>query len=193
VTVRAWVGKRFEPKLPPEVAAFYHRAYEEAERLGDDRAMEEASADTSLAWLLHFARRRRLAAEIGTSAAWATIALALADSERRVLSYDPFPHPNRARYLSLAPGVDRRIEFVEDYGESGPPQGRSFDFLFIDEAHEHVGVVNIFKAWRSALVPGAVVAFHDYHETWPGVISAVQELGLKGKVRATTFIWRAPR
>lgn len=162
-----------------------------AEELGDDRALAEASSDTSLAWLLKFARGRKRVAEIGTSAGWAAVALALADPERDVLSVDPFPHPRRDRYVDLAPETRGRIEFMQRRGEQGPPPGRRFDFLFIDDAHVREEVVATFRAWRPALIRGAVVVFHDYHPTWPGVIEAVDELGLKGRLRGTSYMWRA--
>jgi predicted O-methyltransferase YrrM len=192
--MRARLGRFFGLYLlPRQVRAFYRAAEREGERLDDARALEEKSSAVSLAWLLHFARGRRQIAEIGTSAGWAALALVLADNRRHVLTVDPFPHPNRDRYAALVPaGARRRVEFVEAYGEVGPSPGLQFDFLFIDEAHEHDGVVACFRAWRPALAPGALVVFHDYHPTWPGVIGAVAELGLRGRVRASSFVWRAP-
>ena len=179
--------------LPPAVRRFYLAAEREAKRLGDERTLEERSTALSLRQLLRWARGRQTVAEIGTSAGWAAIALALADQDRQVITLDPFPHPQRHRYLALVPEQVRdRVQLVSARGEDGPPASLRPDFLFIDEAHEHQGVVACFQAWRPALQPGALVVFHDYHSTWPGVISAVQELGLDGEVRQTSFLWRAP-
>lgn len=182
------------PYLPAPVAEFYDAARAEAERLGDERALEQGSSARSLAWLLRLARGRRQVVEIGTSAGWAAIALALADPERHVTSLDPFPHPQRDRYRQLVPvDVRKRTEFVRRDGRERPPPGQPpVDFLFIDEAHEREGVVACFLAWRPALAPGAVVVFHDYDESWPGVIEAVEELGLEGRVRGKSFVWSAP-
>jgi predicted O-methyltransferase YrrM len=179
--------------LPRPVARFYAAALRNAELVGDERALEQGSTPISLMWLLRFARGRRQVVEIGTSAGWAALALALADPRRHVVSVDPFPHPHRERYAALVPPETReRVEFIDAYGEAGPPAGLEADFLFIDEAHEHAGVVACFRAWRAALVPGALVVFHDYDPSWPGVVSAVDELGLRGRIRASSFIWRAP-
>jgi predicted O-methyltransferase YrrM len=179
--------------LPKPAANFYRAALAEATRIDDQRALEQASSRRSLATLLRLARGHKQIAEIGTSAGWAALALALAEDERRVVSLDPFPHPERERYSALVPpDVRSRVEFLERYGEQGPPPGQApVDFLFIDEAHEQAGVVACFRAWRQALAPEALVVFHDYDPSWPGV-AAVDELRLSGRVRAKSFIWRAP-
>jgi hypothetical protein len=65
--------------------------------------------------------------------------------------------------------------------------------LFIDSSHHRDSVRTAFRAWRDALVPGAVVAFHDYdHPDYPGVREAVAELGLDGHQQDGLYIWRSP-
>jgi predicted O-methyltransferase YrrM len=175
------------------VARFYAAALREAVRMDDQRALEQASSPRSLVSLLRMARGRRQVVEIGTSAGWAALALALDDERRQVTSVDPFPHPRREHYAALVPGdVRARIAFVEAYGEAGPPLGLEVDLLFIDEAHQREGVVACFRAWRPALAPGALVVFHDYDPSWPGVIEAIEDLNLEGHVRAKSFVWQAP-
>jgi len=50
----------------------------------------------------------------------------------------------------------------------------------------------VVRAWRAALIPGAVVAFHDYgHPEHPGVRDAIPELGLAGAETNGIFIWHA--
>jgi predicted O-methyltransferase YrrM len=179
--------------LAKSVRRFYRAAELEAERVDDRRALETATAPLALARLLRLAAGRRTVAEIGTAAGWTALSFALADERRSVFSLDPFPHPGRDRYAELVPeSVHSRVEFVEAYGEAGAPPGVEPDLLFIDEAHEREGVVACFRAWRPALAPGALVVFHDYDLGWPGVIEAVDELGLEGRVRAKSFIWRVP-
>jgi hypothetical protein len=80
---------------------------------------------------------------------------------------------------------------VRGVGEEPQPEPREVGFLFIDGNHEQASTVATFQAWRERLVPGAVVVFHDFHETWPGVEGAIEELGLSGTVVASMFIWRA--
>jgi hypothetical protein len=64
--------------------------------------------------------------------------------------------------------------------------------LFVDSSHDREQTLAEFGAWRDALAPGAVVAFHDYDEpAYPGVTEAVRELGLDGEVFGHLFVWRA--
>lgn len=131
--------------------------------------------------------------EIGTGTAWTTAALALADGERRVVSYDPIVRPERDRYLELA-GIGDRIELRESGGESGPADGDPPpDFVFVDGSHERELTIATFQAWRDRLAPGGAIAFHDYgNELYPGVTEAISELGLKGSVERDVFVWTAP-
>ena len=191
IRARGIVWHLISPPLPASVKDFYAAAGSEAERMGDGRALHEASAGASLAWILRSAQGCRQVAEIGTSAGWTAIALALADPHRQITTVDPFPHPHLDRYLALVPiNVRERIRFIQGYGRDGPPLGLRVDFLFIDDDHQHDSVVEGFNAWRKSLAPGARVVFHDYHQVQPGVISAVSELGLRGKVRANMLLWR---
>jgi predicted O-methyltransferase YrrM len=180
--------------LPPSARRFYLAAESEAQRAGYSGALIGSAGVMSLAAILHWARGRHRVAEVGTSAGWTALALAAADPGRHVITVDPFPHPHMERYRRLVPDAARRVEFVTGYGEDGPPPGRTFDFLFLDEAHERPGLVASFRAWRPALDPGALVVFHDYGpgSGWPGVAGAVEELGLDGHVRSGAFLWTAP-
>ena len=182
-------------RLPPRVAIFYSRARRAAARAGDEWSLKSATGPESLALLLQLAHGRRRVVEIGTGTAWTTAALALADRERRVLSFDPHVWPERERYLSLA-GADAaaRIELVEGGGEDGPG-ARDWrpDMVFVDGSHERELTVRTFERWRGVLPPGAIVAFHDHgNPAYPGVSEAIADLGLEGEVRGDVFVWRAP-
>jgi len=60
-------------------------------------------------------------------------------------------------------------------------------------SHDRDSVAAAFAAWRNALAPRAVVAFHDYgHPDYPGVREAVRQLELSGEERGGLFVWRAP-
>ena len=177
--------------LPPQVAWFRSRAGRVARRAGDDFTLLSVTRADELGRLIDLARGRRQVVELGTGTAWTTISLALADRTRRVVSYDPVVWDTRERYLALAGSARQRISLVQQPGESGPrPADAPPDLLFIDSSHEREQTLAEFAAWRDALAPGAVVAFHDYDEpAYPGVTEAVRELGLDGEVFGHLFIW----
>jgi predicted O-methyltransferase YrrM len=180
-------------RLPPRVAIFYSRARRTAARSGDAWSLRSATGPESLAVILRLARGRRRVVEIGTGTAWTTAALALADGERQVLSFDPREWPERERYLRLAGArAVARIELVAGGGEDGPGE-RAWrpDLLFVDGSHERELTVRTFESWRPALAPGAIVAFHDWQNpAYPGVSEAIRALGLRGEAVGDVFVWR---
>ena len=178
-------------RLPPRVAVFYSRARRLAARSGDRWSLESATRPESLAVLLRVAEGRRRAVEIGTGTAWTTVALALADRGRHVLSFDPVVRPERDRYLALAPAARERIELVDAPGEQGlGAHPGPVDLVFVDGSHERERTIATFAAWRDALAPGGAIAFHDYgNPQYPGVGDAIRELGLEGRVARDLFVW----
>jgi predicted O-methyltransferase YrrM len=182
-------------RLPPRVALFYSRARRAAARERDGWSLRSATGPESLARVLRLARGRKRVVEVGTGSAWTTAALLIADRERHVLSFDPRIWPQRDRYLALArPAVTARLELVQGGGEQGPGE-RPWrpDMLFVDGSHDRDLTIATFHAWRPALEPGAVVAFHDHdNPEYPGVGEAIRELGLDGETDGELFVWRAP-
>lgn len=178
--------------LPPRVALFMLRARRHALRTGDEFSLASAIRPAELAELLRLARGREAVAELGTGTAVSTIALALADRDRHVATCDPEVRPAREAYLSMAgPGVRERIDFRVQPDSDGPRPGDAVEVLFIDSEHRRDAVVSAFRAWSPSLVPGAVVAFHDYdHPSYPGVREAVEILGLSGKAVGGMFVSR---
>jgi predicted O-methyltransferase YrrM len=180
--------------LPARVGLFIWRARRQALR-GDDRfSLDSAARPAELAELLALARGRTAIVELGTGTAWSTIALALDQRTRIVISYDPSVRRTRELYLELAGrGVGARIELREQPDTDGPHrEDPPVELLFIDSAHERESVLAAFRAWRDALAPGAVVAFHDYgHPAYPGVREAIVELELCGRERRGLYVWQA--
>jgi predicted O-methyltransferase YrrM len=174
------------------VAWFYFRARRAAARDGDEWSLGSATKPESLALLLRLARGDRAVVEIGTGTAWTTAALALANRERRVISYDPIVRPERERYLDLS-GARDRIELREAGGEAGPAAGDPpAEFVFVDGSHEKGLTIETFRAWAGRLAPGGAIAFHDYgNDLYPGVTEAIEELGLEGAAERDVFLWRA--
>ena len=182
-------------RLPPRVAWFYLRALRTAYSEGDRWSLDVVTRPREVAAILAAARGRRTAVEIGTGTAWTTIALALADPGRTVLSLDVVARPEREHYLRLvAPSVRRRIAFLERSGDAppAPDAPAAVDFLFVDGAHDEASTAGAFLAWRDRLAPGACVAFHDYGDpAYPGVERAVARLGLAGSARHRLFVTRS--
>jgi predicted O-methyltransferase YrrM len=180
--------------LPAPVARFWWRARRQARRADDRFSLSSAARPAELAELLACARTRTAVVELGTGTAWSTIALALDDRSRRVLSLDPCVRAEREAYLGLAGrGVRERIDLREAPDSDGPrPGDHPAQLVFIDSSHDTRSVVAAFKAWRDALTPDGVVVFHDYdHPDYPGVREAVLELQLSGEVAGGLFVWRA--
>jgi predicted O-methyltransferase YrrM len=51
----------------------------------------------------------------------------------------------------------------------------SLDFVFIDASHDYENVKKDINAWYPKVKSGGILAGHDYHHTWEGVICAVDE------------------
>jgi predicted O-methyltransferase YrrM len=181
--------------LPSPVARFFWRAHRHAGRAGDSFSLSSAARPAELAELLALARGRSSVVELGTGTAWTAIALAIDDPGRRVITCDPCARQEREAYLTLAgPSVRRRIELRQEPDTHGPRQDDApVGMLFVDSLHEREAVTAAFHAWRAALEPGAVVAFHDYgHPDYPGVRESITDLGLAGEESGGLFVWRAP-
>jgi predicted O-methyltransferase YrrM len=162
----------------------------QASRSDDQFSLASATRPADLATLLGLARDRRRVVEVGTGTAWTAIALALADPDREVITYDPTHRPERERYMALAGArVRHQITFVEEPGSSGPQSDDAVDLLYIDGAHERQSVIDDFCAWRPVLKPGALVVLDDFdHPQYPGVREAVRDLDLDGVQRGTLFV-----
>src|ERR1019366_1983887 len=94
--------------------------------------------------------------ELGTGTSGFTIALALADPARRVISYDPELRPEREAYLDLAgAAVGERIELRGEPDTAGPHAGDPpVEFLFIDSLHEREAAGGGFRAGAGARAAG---------------------------------------
>lgn len=54
-------------------------------------------------------------------------------------------------------------------------EDESIRFVFIDASHEYGSVLQDLEAWYPKVVPGGVIAGHDYMDYYPGVVKAVDE------------------
>jgi predicted O-methyltransferase YrrM len=173
--------------LPRRVRAFYTRAVLSALRTRDRFALIASARPRELRALLEAARGAKHVVELGTGTAWTAISLALADEGRSVVSFDPWHFDQRERYLGMVkPEVRERIELRRERGSADP-----VDALFIDIGdHARDLTVAAYEAWEGAVVPGGVIAFHDYSDAWPGVREAVAALGLTGTLTGVLFVVR---
>ena len=181
--------------LPPRVARFDWRAHRLASRIGDDFSLVSATRPRDLALVLRLARGRRRVVELGTGTGWTSLALALQDGRREVVTYDPIYRPERERYLELVEReVRERVTFVQAAGSSGPLSEDAIDLLYVDSAHGRRETVEELHVWQPALAADALVILDDFtHPEFPGVREAVHELGLSGRQQGTLFVHGAHR
>ena len=181
-------------RLPLPVARFYLSALRTARAHGDRWSLDVVTRPRELTTLLRVARGRRRVVEVGTATAWTTIAFALADEDRHVISFDVEEREHRDDYLALAPAsVRARIELHTRSGDDPPPSIGDIDLLFLDGAHDEASTVAAYTAWLPRLAAGALVLFHDYGDpAYPGVEAAVRSLGLVGSPHGRLFVARAP-
>jgi hypothetical protein len=50
-----------------------------------------------------------------------------------------------------------------------------FDFVFIDASHDYANVKSDIEAWMPKVKPGGILGGDDYHDSWKGVLKAVDE------------------
>jgi predicted O-methyltransferase YrrM len=92
-------------------------------------------------------------------------------------------------YYKLAKTNDIYELFLENMGErkfkaikstskaaSKKFQDKSLDVVFIDLNHSYESVKEDIALWLPKVKKGGILAGDDYHENWPGVIQAVDEL-----------------
>lgn len=65
----------------------------------------------------------------------------------------------------------------------------TFDMVFIDACHEYESVRLDLEIWVPKLRVGGLICGHDYHESWPGVVQAVDERFPSGVENPTLGIW----
>jgi predicted O-methyltransferase YrrM len=178
--------------LPPRVAGFYVSALALAVVKRDRFTLASAVPPEELRALLELAGGARSVAEIGTGPGWSSIALALADPDRRVVSFDIEPR-GVMRYARLVPrSVYDRVRFLIADGRDGGLGAADVDFVFIDSSHELEETIATFEAWRPRLSGSGTIVFHDYgNPAYPGVAQAVAQLGLEGQALGGLFVWRA--
>ena len=142
--------------------------------------------ERELAHLERLARTRpesSTVVEIGRYYGRSTIALGQGvknTNQGKLVSIDPF----------VAPGIEDRIKshcvskYVELWNQTSEEgfkrwkrehPDHTIGLLFIDGDHRYDSVVQDIHLWSQFLQPGGFIALHDYYETQPGCLKALNE------------------
>lgn len=80
--------------------------------------------------------------------------------------------------------------FIQDSAEAAKNfSENSVDVIFIDAGHSYESVSKDIIAWLPKMVKGGIMAGHDYNESWPGVIEAVNELLGEENINVENSCW----
>jgi predicted O-methyltransferase YrrM len=151
---------------------------------------------TELAWLAEQASKRSQVVEIGSYLGRSTRALA-DNSCGRVYAIDTWRNADVHPYMRVPPfmlGEDWCWNaFLRNVGDLIPDrlevrrrqsaqaalefagEGRTFDLIFIDGAHDYQSVKEDIQAWRPLLKDGGLLCGHDFIAKHMGVVEAVRE------------------
>lgn len=83
-------------------------------------------------------------------------------------------------------GVSDRIEILDatTLDAASRFESAAADLILLDAAHDYESVAADLRAWYPKLKPSGYLFCDDYDPRWPGVMQAVQERGLDGKLVA---------
>lgn len=77
--------------------------------------------------------------------------------------------------------VGRTVDVAPRFAEA------SLHLLLVDAGHDYASVRADLETWYPKLVPGGFLVCDDYEEKWPGVVRAVDETGLSGRLVAPSL------
>ncbi|QPJ60995.1 MAG: class I SAM-dependent methyltransferase [Candidatus Nitronauta litoralis] len=98
----------------------------------------------------------------------------------KVISIDPFSAPDIQERIK-AHCVSHFVELWDQTSRSGFERWRKerakykAGMLFIDGDHRYPAVIQDIEMWSSVLMPGGIIALHDYYETQPDCLKALNE------------------
>ena len=71
-----------------------------------------------------------------------------------------------------------KVELIRDYSYNVADRfdDNSFDFIYIDGAHDYLSVKKDIELFAPKLKTFGMLAGHDYEHSWPGVMRAVNEI-----------------
>jgi predicted O-methyltransferase YrrM len=84
--------------------------------------------------------------------------------------------------------MDRiRVLALPTTGAADQFAAASVDLLLLDAAHDFASVRADLAHWYPKLKPGGFLACDDYHANWPGVLQAIEDCGLQGRLIAPSL------
>lgn len=90
---------------------------------------------------------------------------------------------NIATHCGYSVGVAARLNAL----------GLKFDLIFIDAGHTYEECLEDIDAWLPMLKPGGIICGHDYWDSFPGVVQAVDErFGGVESLGVSVWAWRKP-
>jgi predicted O-methyltransferase YrrM len=132
--------------------------------------------------LRDLAAKEAVVLEVGSAYGYSTVAMALAGAT--VTAVDPHvAMGSRGVYEANLGfyGIAGQVETVAEYSQDALPRlfedGRRFDVAFVDGDHRRSAVAHDVEWALRLLVPGGVLACHDYGEmTCPDVAEVLDDL-----------------
>jgi hypothetical protein len=110
--------------------------------------------------------------EIGTCAGKSTIALAfgqLKKNSSKITTIDIQEHPNIKRNILNAECADSINRIIGRSSIVAKTWKEPIELLWIDGDHRSNGIISDIRLWSKFVIPGGIMAFHDYlHQNEPG-------------------------
>jgi predicted O-methyltransferase YrrM len=69
-------------------------------------------------------------------------------------------------------------------------EDESLDVVFIDLTHTYESVKEDIGLWLPKVKSGGILSGHDYEDSWPGVVKAVDEMLPKRTIMENCWIFR---
>jgi predicted O-methyltransferase YrrM len=150
---------------------------------------------TELPWLAEQAQKHYRIVEVGSWLGRSTRAMAdntsgviyAVDTWKGTLGDENFPkEPHEGYFLDeftknlgdhLWNGTVRAMRMTSlEAATKFAGDGVTFDFIFLDAAHDYENIRNDILAWRPLLEKGGTLAGHDFDSFYDGLVRAVREL-----------------
>jgi len=87
-------------------------------------------------------------------------------------------------------GAFGNVKFIKKYSENAVADlPENLDFVYIDGNHEYEYVKSDITSYWPIVKEGGILAGHDYTQSWPGVVEAVDEFANRKELNVTADLW----